>query len=55
MAEQDIFDTFLEERDLKNSGADLLPSFENGFITMREKTFVDTFDQQVQKRRTAII
>lgn len=49
MAEQDIFDTFLEERDLKNSGADLLPSFENGFITMREKTFVDTFDQQVQK------
>jgi hypothetical protein len=49
MAEQDIFDVFLEERAMKKSGAELLPTFENGFITMREKTLVDTFDQQVQK------
>ena len=49
MAEQDIFDVFLEERAMKKSGAELLPTVENGFITMREKTLVDTFDQQVQK------
>ena len=49
MAEQDIFDVFLEERAMKKSGAELLPTFENGFITMREKTLLDTFDQQVQK------
>jgi len=49
MAEQDIFDVLLEERAMKKSGAELLPTVENGFITMREKTLVDTFDQQVQK------
>ncbi len=50
MSEQkDIFDIFIEERDLKQSGQILVPTFEDGFVTLKEQSFVDNFDQQVQK------
>jgi len=47
--EQDLFDLFIEERELRQSGQTLLPSYENGLTTVREQTFVDTFDSQVKE------
>ena len=49
MAEQkDIFDIMLDERELRRNGFDLIPTYDNGFVTIKEKTFVDNFEQQIQ-------
>lgn len=49
MAEQkDIFDIMLDERELRRTGLDLIPTYDNGFVTIKEKTFVDNFEQQIQ-------
>ena len=46
--QKDIFDLYVDERELRQSGEVLLPSYENGFITVRAKNFVDDFDNQVE-------
>ena len=44
MAEQkDIFDIMLDERELRRNGFDLIPTYDNGFVTIKEKTFVGEF------------
>ena len=44
----DMFDIIIDEIELKQKGGVLTPTLKDGYVTVKEKSFLDTFDDEVR-------
>tara|TARA_R100001440_G_scaffold33068_2_gene51896 strand:- start:3291 stop:5237 length:1947 start_codon:yes stop_codon:yes gene_type:complete len=44
----DMFDIIIDEIELKQKGGVLTPTIKDGYVTVKEKSFLDTFDDEVR-------
>ena len=44
----DMFDIIIDEIELKQRGGVLTPTIKDGYVTVKEKSFLDTFDDEVR-------
>ena len=51
----DMFDIIIDEIELKQKGGVLTPTLKDGYVTVKEKSFLDTFDEEFRDGANGII